>query len=180
MTDHDAPDVLDPAIDEIARELTDGQPSRGFSARVRERIERPARATGWTWQTAAALALVAVMVYVSWPGPTDRSAEAPVVATRSAPSGSSPASRPPAVEPREATPREANAGVPQRIGPTRPLPRRAVPRIPIDVDAPQIAALGEVNELTVSVAPPRDLDLPGLSVRDVTIPPLDTGDKERR
>jgi hypothetical protein len=169
-------DALDRAIDAVAREVTGGSPSLGFPSRVRERIERPRAARAWVWQLAGALAVLAVIAYVSWPD--GQKTDSPAVVT--GPVANRPELPPVAqVAPRVSRP---HAGVVARRverPPRRDTPRPRGARIPIDVDAPQIAALGRVSELTVSVAQPRDLDLPDLSVREVMIPPLEPGDKER-
>lgn len=180
MTDNDGVDALDRAIDEVAREVTNADPSPGFVARVGERIrvERRSWYVGWGWQLATGIALLAVIAYVSWPEEERHAARVaatgPTVVGRAAP---------PAVSapPVPSTARTRAFAAARRMGTrSRVAPPLTMPRIPIAVDAPQIDALSEVAELTVPVARPRDLDMPGLTVRQVTIAPLEPGDKERR
>ncbi len=166
-------EILDTAIDHVAASLTDGAPSRGFSARVRERIGRPRRSRAWAWQLAGGLALIALVAYFGWP--EQENTTTPTVTTRTTTPPSAPQS-PAIVAPRG----ETRVALAERQAIVRRARApRVLPRIPIDPNAPQIAALNEVTELTVSVARPRDLDLLDLSVREVVIRPLEPGDKEQ-
>lgn len=178
MTEDNA---LDRAIDHVAHQITSGQPSRGFSSRVQERIEQPRRTVGWIWQVAAGMAVVAAIAYVSWPDRDRERPTAPIVVTGPA-TERPPAPRIPATaRSGEQPPARSAAATRERSGARGSGGRRVqLPRIPIDTDAPQIAALDELRELSVPVARPRDLDLPGLGVHDVTIAPLEPDQKERR
>lgn len=173
MTEHDA---LDRAIDEVARDLTSGEPSHALRTRVVERIERPRRAA-WMWQLATALTVVLVVAYLMWPR-AEITSEPAVVAT--APSRTTPAPAADNTAVVRAQPSEHLRALKGGPGARRPQQGPATRRIAVDPTAPQIAALVEMNELAVSLAEPRNIDVPGLRVDDVSIPPLEPGDKERR
>lgn len=165
---------LDRAIDEAARELTGGAPSRGFARRVRERLEQPRRATAWVWQAAGGLAIVALVAYFAWP---EKRAPSPVAIEQAA------AARPGAHLPPAVAPPEV-ARVPPSAHPAAAPPRRtpAVPRVPIEPDAPQIAPLADIEELTVLVDAPASLALTDLQIPELAVAPLapDADQKEPR
>ncbi len=158
---------LDRAIDEAARELTGAAPSRGFARRVRERIEQPRRATAWVWQAAGGLAVVTLVAYFAWP---EKRTPSPVAIEQAAAARTGthlpPAGAPPEVA--RVAPSVHRAGAP-------PHRTRAVPRVPIDPDAPQIAALGEIEELTVMVDAPESLALTDLQIPELAVAPLAPG-----
>jgi hypothetical protein len=137
-------DFLDGAIDQVARELTDGAPRPGLARRVQQRLEPPRALVGWRWLLAGgAIAAIASIVWFTFPGPTvdpilsprrhavDRVLPGPPVATgelRSAPVVHGP-----------------------RHARRRPQQPPVEIRIPVDIEgAPQIAAIRDANALTVS------------------------------
>jgi hypothetical protein len=115
---------------------------------------------------AGGLALIALVVYVGWPekrmtvpGRVDRT-----VTARPAPQPSA------IVESREAM---AAAPPVRRTAAALPRRTRVVPRIPIDVDAPQIAALRDIADLAVVVNAPASLALTEIEVPELAVAPLD-------
>ena len=159
--------VLDRAIDEVARELTSGAPRAGFDARVRARIAETPAPFRWTWPLAAVTALaLATVVYLWQPAKPTPDGSRVVRVTPSSEGGASPSG------PRARTEQNERG----RITPARRTTphRRAVPdrptiRIPIEEDAPQIAALAQMPDLT----------LEPIELTEITIPPLEP-EKEPR
>jgi hypothetical protein len=160
-------EFLDRAIDQVARELTDGAPRQGFAGRVRQRLEPPQTAFSWRWPLAAGVAAAAVALVIWLMLPTRTVTPiAPAttqVADRALPVPSTEApqiARGPAHE--STTQHETS-----RHAPRIPLPRL---QIPVDIeDAPQIAAMPALSDLAVKP----------IEIAELTIAPLEP-EKESR
>jgi hypothetical protein len=173
MTERHTDELLDAAIDSVARELMQGAPSAGFASRVR-RSCLPEMGPGpktrswrprlyWAAATAAAILVIALMLPATGP---NVSPGAPRLT-----SGPEPTIRPPA-------PQITEAGPPARApGPPTPTARRrpgAEPvRVPIEQGPAPIAALEEIADLAVTVNQPASLTLTDLDMPDLAVAPLD-------
>lgn len=161
-------DSLDRAIDEVARDLTEGAPSPGFSTRVRARLETGPRRRAWVWHLAAACAVLAIVAYLVWPVANRQSPGVRVATPAGAPRSPSKELTP------ELAPAPSRPALVRARATTRPAPvRRSSPeprmRIAIHPDAPQLDAIPEPVELT----------LPPIAIAELTIAPLEP-EKESR
>lgn len=163
-------DYLDRAIEQVARELTDGAPSQGFAGHVRARLETSPRSAAWVWQMAAAAAVLALVAYFLWPAGDQ---QPPMQVARTPASAPAAPGRPGITE----TPGRRSQAVASlaRAGTTtgpfgrgRPQPTMRI-RIQIDDDAPQLVAIPE----------PADLTLKPIEIAELTIAPLEP-EKESR
>lgn len=161
-------DVLDRAIDDVARELTEGAPSQGFTGRVRARVGiRPCR-RAWPWQLTGAAAALSLVVYMLWPVQDREPLRVRPVPTRtSAERSPEPEATPQAAPARSNPPVLARATT--RSAPARRPQSKPRMRIAVDPDAPQLGA----------IPIPADLTLKPLEIAELTIAPLDL-DKESR
>jgi hypothetical protein len=163
-------DLLDRAIDEVARELTDAAPRRGFSERVRERLETPPRSRSWAWQAMAAAAALALVAYLVWPAsdrrPNVQVAHAPAATPGSERQGPAPEVGPALPLPHPPHTLARGATHPARVLHSQPKPRM---RIAIDPEAPQLDAIPE----------PANLSVKPLEIAELTIVPLEP-EKESR
>jgi len=98
------PSDLDSAIETVAREMTDAEPSGDLRARVLEGIEqtrrhRPPAVPRWAWTAATAMVVLAVAtaVWVSRQAPVPGGARTTVAEQR--PAASEPGARGPAAQP---------------------------------------------------------------------------------
>ncbi|HSL23292.1 MAG TPA: hypothetical protein VK886_17315 [Vicinamibacterales bacterium] len=179
-------DVLDREIDAAASQLTDGSPRPGFPHRVRSRIETRRPTAAWAWRAAAAAVALVLVAYLAVPRHPSEAPEGTVA--REPEAGASPAVRAP-----EVTPPSAPEDSPEAVGRARSglrpgsvtAARVVPPRLPVNGDAPQIAALIEPTPLVVRVEGPAALDTEGeielkdIAVQDLSIAPLDP-EKEPR
>jgi hypothetical protein len=154
-------ELLDRAIDHVARGLTDGSPRQGFAGRVRERIEAPSAKLRWMWPIATgAAAAIILLVWLALPTQTVTPTVSPIgrAADRilQGPTAN-----------REA-PRVAGTIRPNET--RHPRARMTEVRIPIDTEnAPQLAA----------ITPPDDLAVQPIEIAELTIAPLEP-EKESR
>jgi hypothetical protein len=170
---------VDAAIERAARDLAGGAPSPGFTARVQSRLLAPPPASIRWWHLAGA-ATTLTLIFLFGPDsgretPTSRQGTRPV---SQASSGASASVSDDAKE------------TAARLNPATPAPRRrprhdvdqrhrALPlRVPITDEAPQLAALDEINDLTVQIDPPPPLLVAGLEIRILAVEPLDLDKKE--
>ena len=182
---------LDAAIDAVAREMTEGEPSGALRAQVLERIEQGRYRTSaglprWAWAGAAAgVALfVAGAVWVARPAPAPRDARATPVEQRLAgPPPAAPGAEGPAVQPAATSVRAAS---PQGVSAAAARASRAVaaqgaqPAEAAEVfDAvPALAAIEPLRIASVEPVPLHVADMeisPISEVPSIDIPSLDPG-----
>jgi hypothetical protein len=173
MSERETDQLLDAAIDVVAKELTAGEPRSGFASRVQSRLEKhgwwspsPWHPHTWRWvggAAAVALLLVAVGLFPAWDAPRLRENAVYLPATSAVPPDTVAAA--PAV-PRGFVPTPHGSQVSARRSPRA---TREMLRVAIDPDAPQIAALARIDAL----------GLEPLDVPELTIPPLDPNKEPR-
>jgi len=160
MSDERRDRAVDRAIDEVARQMTVGEPSSDFRARVVARLDagdRPQRfwPTAWTLSPIAAAAVVAVAIFAA------RGFE-----PRVAPQPSSPSVIARTTPPVESVGRPGPSAPSAEAGPKGPAPRRAQQR-------GQTYTRSEIDAL----APPRlevaPLGLEALPTGLIAVPKLD-------
>jgi hypothetical protein len=173
-----ADDAVNETIDEVAREMTAGEPAgaAGFRRRVLARIERgdtPRR----TWRASfvlspiAVVAAVAIAIFIARepskgiPSAPDRAAAAPVVPSRTA-GPEEPARQADLVSP---PPRPAEARAPQGRAEAEPPP-----------EANDVASI-TVAPLAVGALTQESIQLERLeAIAPITVAPLDITDSSRR
>lgn len=166
---------LDRAIDEAAHALASGEPAPGFARRVRGRIEAHSARRVPTWQLAAAMTLLVLIVYaVPWsrrerPAAPERPGRA---------SHPAPVVRHTPVPPAAPAVRASAEG--RRVPAGRSSSPAVTPRIVIDDAALTLAPLPELRDLSVPIDEPADLTVPPLEIAELTLPPLVPGEKEPR
>jgi hypothetical protein len=177
------PPDLDAAIDAVAREMTEGEPSAALRARVLEQIEHGRRRSlpvgpRWAWASAAAVLTLAVLtaVWVFRPVPAPGGAQT-AVAERQA-GGPSPAAagpsrreRPPsAVSPADgpSVTRPAVAGRAGRDALIRTVQARTFE------DTHPVPALAEIEPLRFTAVEPDPLQIAAVEV--APLPPMSTID----
>jgi hypothetical protein len=177
MTDRSGGSRLDEAIERAARELTGGTPRAGFATRVQSRLgTKRASYAGW-WQLAGAAAALA-LIFVLLPARAPQTPAPSSQARDTAPAGSGHTG---AVVHRSEASRGGRTEL-ERVAPPRRAFARPTTRVPLRVrieqDAPQIAALPEIEDLSVAIDQPEQLAVSGLDVADLRIPPIDIDKKE--
>lgn len=166
---------LDRAIDEAAHALASGEPAPGFARRVRTRIEAQSARRVWTWQLAAAMALLVLIVYAA---PWSRR-ERPAAPQRPARADdAAPMVRQTPVEPAAPAVRASAEG--RRVAAGRSSSPAITARIVIDDAALTLAPLPELRDLSVPFDEPADLTVPPLEIAELRLPPLVPGEKEPR
>jgi hypothetical protein len=175
------PVELDAAIDAVAREMTDAEPSGALRGRVLEQIQGEGRrrpsfaAPGWAWAGAAAVVMLAVVSSVWFATrPADQVREpARLAESRPAPRGASPAVQPgegaatagptavTALASRAAALRTASASAETRAEDTHHLPALAeiVPLSFTRVD-PEALQIADVEVASLTAMP--SIDIPSL------------------
>lgn len=182
---------LDAAIDAVAREMTDAEPSGALRVRVLERIEqgRHRTATGlprWAWAGVAAAAVLAIASAVWVVGPLrNQDAVQSTVAVQSA--GGSPHAAPaperPAIQSVAGPSQTASAEVmPAAPGPLGRAAAVREVRPPADVAAEDfnaVPALAEIEPLQFAAVEPAPLHIADVEITQITelpaieIPSLD-------
>jgi hypothetical protein len=171
---------LDAAIDTVARDMTDAEPSASFRAHVLERVEsnrqRPAVATRWALAGAAAAIALAVATAV-WV--TGRHQETPGAPVQSA------ALRPPALPAQPAAASnivgQPRAGVGAEATPAASQSARRRPPAPSSAPEREIEPSGAIPALRIepiSGSPPIRIDtvsIETLGISEMTIQPLQIG-----
>jgi hypothetical protein len=161
---------LDAAIDAVAREMTDAEPSGALRARVLDEIGRGRQRPGfavprWAWAGAAAaltLAVASSMWLVT--RPADRAQEpVRVASSRPAPKTVSPAAQP-AADAGTTTPAVVTTALASQVAAPRTATAPAETR---DEDSHHLPALAEIEPLSFAAVGP-----PGLQMADVEVPSL--------
>ena len=186
------PTELDAAIDVVAREMTEGEPSGALRARVLERIEQGRRHASpgvprWAWAGAAAATLmlaVAAAVWVVSPLRNQDTAQSTVAEQLAG----GPASERPAVQPATAPIQSAPAeGMPAASAPER----RAAAAGGVEAavlegaqDFNAVPALAEIEPLRFASVEPAPLHIADVEISQITempsleIPSLDPGSND--
>jgi hypothetical protein len=181
---------LDAAIDVVAREMTDLEPSAALRAQVLERIEQGRRRPGlvlprWTWAgVAATMALaVATGLWLTRPMPEPRGSEGTVAERRAAAPNSS--DRTP---PRQVAQAGSEPGAMPSSSTGQPAPGARALRMPkrgaqsaagiaagaAAEDDGRVPALAEIEPLRFSAVEPAALHIPGMEVVPLTaVPTID-------
>jgi len=185
------PADVDAAIDAVAREMTDAEPSAALRARVLDRIEQGGRRSSpalprWAWAGAAAgvVLFVATAVWVVRPAPAPRDARATPAEQRPAgPPPAAPGAERPAIQPAATSVRAASPdGVSASAGRTRravaaPGARPAEAAEAFDT-VPALAAIEPLRLASVEPAPLHVADMeisPITEMPSIEIPSLDAG-----
>jgi hypothetical protein len=184
---------LDAAIDTVAREMTELEPSGALRARVLERIEQGRRhhpspgVPRWAWAGAAAAVVLAVAtaVWVAKPAPAPGDAHTTVAGQRSgapalAATGAERPVAPSAISPDTVSPAGGLSATPQM---RRPAVARRVQTDEADAlqDRHPVPALAEIEPLRFSSVEPEPLQLAAVEVapipamRSIDIPSLGPG-----
>ena len=174
---------LDAAIDTVAREMTEFEPSGAVRARVLERIEQGRRRSSpavprWAWAGAAAAVLLAVAtaVWVVSPMRTREVAQSAVAGQR--PGGAAPApaalERPAvqlaAISAEAASPAGVSAGAARTSRASAVLGSGTVD-VNLLEDAHPVPALTEIEPLTFSAVEPDPLQIAAVVVAPLTAMP---------
>jgi len=181
------PVELDAAIDAVAREMTDAEPSGALRARVLDDIAQaaPRRAAAiprWAWAGAGAAVVLAVASSV-WIAtrPADQVSESiRSVESRPAPRGASPAPRP-STEPGAVVP-AAETTLASRAAAPRTVKASAETRAE---DSHHLPALAEIEPLRLTSMEPEPLAMddvelsPFPAMRPIDIPSLDVGSADQ-
>jgi hypothetical protein len=172
----------DRVIDQIAREMTEGELPGDFRARVVARIQSPheprttnsGRSRPWFWILAPVAAAIVVAIFLA----RESRESAPAVAhpQSAAVARAQGSKEPPAVEPAQAPQRDAGTTARQR--PPRAIAQRAID--PSDVEAlappPLVAPSIAIRTLTTDSLALEELELPA----PIAIAPLATPEGEQR
>jgi len=175
---------LDAAIDTVAREMTEAEPSGALRARVLEQIQQGRRRPGfvlprWAWAGAAAAVMLAVAssVWLATRPAYQPQERARVAESRPAPEKASPAPQTTAVP---------GTTVPAALA-TAVASRPAVPRAaeaPVGTraeDSHHLPALAEIEPLRLASVEPEPLEMddvelsPFPAMKPIEIPSLDMG-----
>ena len=191
---------LDVAIDAVAREMTEGEPSGALRARVLERIEQGRRhalpaVPRWAWAGAAAAVLLAVATAVWLTGPLRTPGDSPTTVARQrsgVPSPAAAGSGVTTVQPATAStdtpsPEGAPAGTPAGASRTRRAVAvqgtRAAGQEAAE-DFKTVPALAEIEPLRFASVEPAPLHLTDMEISSIAempsidIPSLDTGSND--
>jgi len=184
---------LDAAIDTVAREMTEGEPSGALRARVIERIEQGRRRTSpavprWAWAGAAVVLAAATALWVTAPMRIPAETKATVAEQRAGGSPVTPSSEHPAVP---SAARSARAAAPDGVPASAARVSRAV--AVRDVQAAGIEAardfntvppLAEIEPLRFAAVEPGPLQIdvvgttPFPTIEPLDIPSLDRGQSD--
>ena len=179
---------LNAAIDIVAREMTEMDPSAALRARVLERIEQDRQRPGfavprWAWVGVAAVTVLAVATGM-WlirprPGPlgsegtvAEQRAAGPTLADATLPRPSGRAAGGPATASEPATGKADSGGRAERLrGARRARPIAGSSDGAVTEDDALVPALADIEPLRFSAVEPAALHVPGMEVAPLNAPP---------
>jgi hypothetical protein len=176
MSDERLDLAIDRAIDEVARQMTEGEPPGGFRVRVIARLgDRPRQTwTIWTLAPVAAAALVIVAIFVT--RGYERRVAGPATLRESAPPVAI------ATPPAESLPRLGLSAPGTEVGPKAPALGRARQRGQVYAATTEIEALApprlEVAPLGVEALPTESIAVTQLdAIAPIAVEPLPANDQ---